>query len=336
MASAETALEYLGVALETTRGTAIANPTHLMPFSGMITPTGEYYRPDESRGTMEEFYRSARVRSGSDWTMEGGADPSYAPLVFNMAVKAVTSPATPTNGVLTRLWTFTPTQTADDIKTATIWWGDPNAQIYRSTYNYVNDLTISGNADSTDGVTWSISGSGKKPTSVADPTLPAQSVGSLLLPGKMQVWVDTGSDAIGTTEITDRVVSAEFRAPKNISQKHFAAGPTADGSFSRIGRGKYHPEMTIVFELADQTQYDLWDEGTSAKVRVRWNGDLIESVTPDYYNYIEADIYGPMVDLDWGDVAGTNRTISLTVFGLYDSTLGASWSLKTQNTKTSI
>jgi hypothetical protein len=42
------------------------------------------------------------------------------------------------------------------------------------------------------------------------------------------------------------------------------------------------------------------------------------------------------VDIDWGDTAGTNRTVSLTIMSQYDSTLGASWALRTQNTKTSI
>jgi hypothetical protein len=333
--SSELAFEYLGVALESTRGTAIAAPTHLMPFSGMITPTSEYYRPDESRGTLEEIYRTALVRTGSDWSMEGGADPSYAPLVFNMAVKAVTSPSTPTNGVLTRLWTFVPSQTADDIKTGTFFWGDPNATIYRSVYNYVNELTISGDASGTDGVTWSISGSGKKPAAFAAPALPAQSVGSLLMPQKMSLWMDTSS-AIGTTAISDRLVSGEFRVSKNINPKYFAAGPTAAGDFSRLGRGKFHAEMTLVFELADQTQYALWEAGTTTKTRLRWNGDLIESVTPDYYNYLQADIYGPLVDIDWGDTAGTNRTVSLTIMSQYDATLGASWALYAQNTKTGI
>lgn len=335
MASAETAFEYIGVALETTRGTAISAPTHLMPFTGMVTPTSEQYRPEESRGTLEEFYRTTTVRTGSDWSMEGGADPAYAPLVLNMAVKAVTSPSTPTNGVLTRLWTFVPTQTADDIKTATLFWGDPNATIYRSAYNYVNEFSISADASGTDGVTWSISGNGKKPAAFAAPALPAQAVGSLLMPQKMSLWMDTSS-AIGTTAISDRLVSAEFTVSKNINPKYFAAGPTADGSFSRIGRGKFHAELTLTLELADQTQYDLYAAGTTTKTRVRFNGDLIESVTPDYYNYIEVDIYGPLVAPSWGDTAGTNRTITFTIMSQYDSTLGASWAVRTQNTKTSI
>jgi hypothetical protein len=336
MAPSELAFEYLAVALEATRGTAIAAPTHYLPLDGMMTPTPEFYMPTESRGTLEEFYRQQLVRNGMDWTGEGGADPNYAPLLFNMVVKAVTSPSTPTNGVLTRLWEFVPAQTADNIKTATMWWGDPNNQIFRSTYAYANEFSLDWDATGTDGVTWSVSGSGQPITQVADPTLPAQTIGSLLMPQAAQIWLDTGEDDIGTTALADRVVSGNFSLSKNIGQKRFAQGPGGSLGFSRLGRGRFHAESTITLELADMTEYDIFAAGTTVKLRVRLNGDLIESVTPDYYEYLEYDVYGKLTAPSWGETAGTNRTITFTVLSMYDATLGASWALRAQNTKTSV
>ena len=337
MASAELAFEYLAVALETVRGTAISAPTHYLPIDGMMTPTPEFFMPTESRGTLEEFYRTKKIRDGQDWSGEGGADPNYAPLVFNMAVKAVTSPTTPSGATLSRLWTFVPTQTADDIKTATVWWGDPNAQIYRSAYSYINDFSLTWDASGSDGVMWSMGGSGQAKTKVSAPALPAQTIGSLLVPGNAQVWLDTGS-AIGTTALTDRVVSGSFSFGKNVGQKRFAAGPAGGLNFSRIGRGKFHAESTVKFEMADTAQYDIFAAGTSVKLRVRLNGDLIETTAGpvDWYQYIEYDIYGVLQSPSWGDTAGTNRTLELTIMSQYDSTLGASWALRTQNTKATI
>lgn len=333
--AAEIPFEFLAVALEATRGTAVTPPTHYLPIEGMMTPTPEFYMPTESRGTLEESYRQQLVRNGMDWSGEGGADPNYAPLIFNMAVKAVTSPTTPTNGVLTRLWTFVPTQTADDIKTATMFWGDPNTQIFRSTYAYLNELTISWDATGTDGVTWSMSGSGQPMTKVSNPVLPAQTIGSLLMPQAAQIWLDTSS-AIGTTLLSDRVVSGEFTLSKNIGQKRFAQGPGGSLGFSRLGRGRFRAESTITLELTDTAQYDLFAAGTTVKLRVRLNGDQIEAVTPTYYEYIEYDIYGKLTAPSWGETAGTNRTITFTVLSMYDSTLGASWALRCQNTKTTV
>lgn len=338
MASAEIPFEYLAAALEATRGTAVTPPTHYLPLVGSLKPTQSFFRPDESVGSLEEYTRSKVVRRGAEWSGEGGADPNYAPFLFNMAVKGVTSPSTPSGATNTRLWTFVPTQNADDLKTATLFFGDPNAQIFRSTYAYINQFSIdSGDATSEDGATWSFSGGGKFPTEPAAPTLPALAQGSLLTPGQMQVWVDTSS-AIGTTLITDRVVSANLSVSKNISEKFFAAGPTTDLSFSRLGRGKFHPESTVVFEFADLTQYNLWKAAGVIKMRVRLNGDLIETTAGpvDWYQYIQWDIYGTFDSFDWGETAGTNRTISVTVMGQRDATLGASWALYAQNAKTTI
>lgn len=330
MAAAETTFEKLALVLESTRGTAITTPTHYVPLDGMITPREEWYSPIESRGTLAEFYREARTRQWSEWTAEGGADPNYLPVLLNMLVKTNASPTTPTNGVLTRLWSFVPTMTSDDIKTATMMWGDPNNQIFQSAYNVATNFELTADASGTDGVTMTIGGFGKSPTKVSAPTYPSQAVGSLLLPGKMQLWMDT-SLAIGTTEITGRVISANFVLDNKIARKHLAGGVTGNLEFTRIGRGRRHAESTVAFELADQTQYDLWAAGTSVKLRVRISGDLIESVTPDYYSYCQWDIYGKLRLNDWGTLEDTNRTVEFTVFSKYDSTLGADWALYVQN-----
>jgi hypothetical protein len=337
---AELALEYFAAALETTRGTAITAPTHYIPLAGSITGSREKYRPEESRGTFARNYRSATVRTDAEWEAEGGADVNYLPFLANMVIKGVTSPTTPTNGVLTRLWTFTPTMNADNIKSATMWFGDPNVQIFRSAFCVAEELTISADASGTDGVTMAINGMGNYPTRVSAPTLPSMAVGSLLAPSGIQLWIDTSS-AIGTTEVSGRVVSTEWAIPTGVSTKHFATGPGASANYGRIGRGKRAATAQIVVELNDESigsgkEYQLWEADTTVKMRIRISGQLIESVTPDYFEYVEFDIYGPLDAFEWGDLEGTNRTMQFTVESQYDSTLGADFSLKVQNQKTSL
>lgn len=330
----EIAFEYLAGGLEAVHGTALAAPTHFLPFKGSIKPTQEQYRPEESTGMLAQYTRSTPVRRGGEWEGEGGADPNYLPFLANMVIKGgVTAPTTPVGATLARLWTFIPSMTSDDLKSGTFFFGDAGVQIWREAYCMADEMTISGSADSTDGVTISLKGAGQFPEQVSPPALPAQNVGSLLMPGKMQLWLDTGSDAIGTTEITGRVISAEATIPTGVSYKYLAAGPESDLSFTRHGRGKRHATLKLMFELPDMTQYDQWASSTTMKARVRFNGGLIEGAL---YTYAQFDIYGPFDSLDWGELASTNRTISMEIQSQYDATLGADFAFYVQNARTTL
>lgn len=339
MPSAELVYEGFSLALEATKGTAVTPPTHWLPLAGTVKPVREKYRPIESRGTLAEFYRSKTVRASSTWEGSGGLDSNYAPLLFNLAVKAVTVPTTPTNGVLTRLWTFAPTMTSDDIKSATCYFGDPNVQTFQSTYCMAEEMTIEADASGTDAATMSINGYGRFPTRVAAPTLPAQTIGDLVMPGAMQMWLDTAT--IGTTEVTGRFISTSWTIPAGTVQKYYAGGPTGGLNMTKHGRIRRSAKAKITVELNDVSigagkEYLLWEADTIVKMRIRLNGSLIESVTPDYYSYVELDIFGPLDAFDWGEVEGANRTMTFEVTSQYDSTAGYDFALKVQNTKTAL
>lgn len=341
MPAAEIPFEINAAALETTRGTAITNPTHLVHMVGNIKPVRDKYRPDEARGTLEEWHRSKTTRTRSEFDLTGPADPNMAPFWYNLIGKSYSTFTTPTNGVLTRLFTMVPTINADDIKSATLWGGDPNVQVFRSAYCMADEFTLSADALSEDGVTWGIKGQGFFPEEVADPTYPASIAGSLLVPGAMQLWIDSGATAIGTTEVTGRFISTEWTLATGVTRKHYANGPTGGLNYTKTGRSKRHGEASIVVELNDVSiaatkEYQLWKADTTCKMRIRINGDLIESVTPDYYEYLQLDIYGPLDALEWGEAEESNRTMEFTVQSEYNSTAGASWVLYAQSQRTTI
>lgn len=326
----ETTFEALAGALESTRGTAIATPTHLFPLVGMIEPAPEWYEPEEARGTLFRRYRQQKVWDQSNWSAEGGADTRHLPFLLNMAIGAGVI-TTPTNGVLTRLHTHKPSGPTDVIKTATLSWGDPNVQIWQSKHAVLNELTISADASGTDGTTLSVSGFAEPPVEVADPTYPAIVVGSLLIPGRMQIYIDTAS-AIGTTVLAaGTLVSAEFTLNNNIEPKHAATGPTGSVTYARFSRGRPDASTTFQLEVFDTTQMDLALAATHVKVRIRVNGDLIESVTPDYYEYVSWDMYGKLKFDGWGTTAGSNRTANFRIDTIVDSTLGADFQVQVQN-----
>lgn len=334
MAAQELFSEYMALALETTRGTGITQPTHKLTGTGTITPNREMYYSSDNYGVLAEYTRSKTMRTGAEWTNEGDLDIKQLPVLLNMVLAAVTSPSTPTNGVLTRLWTFTRTMTADSIKAATLWWTDPNAITFKSVYAMAQELTVSAGTDGTDPMKFSINGIGQFPSTPSTPSEPALTLAPLLVPYKQQLWIDTAT--IGTTAISGRFISGELTMPTGVVPKYLAQGPTGAGDYTRVGRERTHPTLKLRFELADSTQLSQYTTDTDLKVRWRVSGDLIESVTPDYYYYFEADVYGKFAFDSWSDLEGTNRVIDLVIEGEYNTTAATDLIVRCQNINTAL
>ncbi len=407
---AEIPFEALLIGLESTPGTGV-EPTHYASMVGTLNPVVERYRPDEARGTLVEAYRSKIVRQHSEWSADGPLDVYLLPVLLNMCVTGnmTGQPTTPGGGTNSRLWTFKPAITTNDLKTATLFWGDRNVQMFEGNFGTVDELTISADASSTDGSTMSASGrtqfqsydtfsinaitkadpgvvtttaahglaagdkvrlidvggmvelegviatvaspsgsnfslagldtsgyttytSGGTVEKVA-PAFPAILTAPLISGAAMQMWLDTGGDAIGTTEILARLISAEHVIPVNYGYKHLAVGPAGSKTYGRVGRGKRSITTRVTLELLDLDQYSLFENDTPVKLRVRHNGDLIEG---SLYHYVEVDTYGPMTFTDWGELEGTNRTISLEVMSEYNADLGADFSVKVQNDRATL
>ena len=333
---AEIPFETFSLALEATRNTPVTPPTHAMNMAGVIKPVVSQRRPKEQRGTTVMNYRHKIVRKNCTWSADSDADVNYLPVWLNMAVKAVTSPSTPTNGVLTRLWTFARTITVDDIKAATIYWGDPGINQLQSPFCVLEELVFENDGTAEGVATLSVKGGGNFPAKVAAPSAPASIAGDTLPGMEMQLWVDTSS-AIGTTAITGRLLKAKHTITTGVTYKYIASGPTTTFGYTAIGRMPVVGLKTeLEFEYPDYNQYDQWAAGTDLKVRVRHSGNLIESVTPDYYNYAQFDSYGPYEDLDWGDHVGSNRTVKLVMNSQYDTTLASDFSVMVQNARATL
>lgn len=334
---AEIAFETMRAALETTRGTAIAAPTHLLNVEGTITPKVTVYHPTEQRGTRAKNYRSVITRKWAEVAGKGDLDINEILFWLNMGVASVTTPSTPGTAVLSRLWAFVNNITADDIKSATAFWGDPALNQLQAPFFVLDEIKISNKATDDKVATIDVKGMSKFPTKIAAPAATA-SVAGAVLPGQlMQLWIDVGS-TIGTTAITGRVLNAEHTIKTGAKQKYVATGPTSDLGFSLLGREKISAiETKLEFELLDFSQYDQWAAADVLKVRVRHNGSLIETIsaTP-FYNYFEVDQYGPFEDLDWGDNEGTNRTVKFTINTGYDVTLGSDARVAVQNARTTL
>lgn len=338
MALQEIAFESLSMAREAVRGTLITPPTHRLNLKGLITPKQTLYRPPDALGTLEDYYRSEVMRQWGELKADGDIDIQKMPFVLQGVVRGGTvTPTTPTNGVLTRLFTYTPNIIADDLDSYTAYWGDNiGALLWQSKYTMMDTMTINSDASGTSAVGIGLTGTGQFPTHLgSNPALPAATAGNLLVPGRGQLWLDTSS-AIGTTPITGRHISSTISVPTGVTYKYVSNGPTGTVTFDHTGRKKRHVELKLKFELADSAQYDLFAAHTTCKIRYRMNGALIESVTPDYYNFLEFDVYGPMTNPSWTDLENTNRAVEFTVMSEVDSTAGVSWLARVQKSGATI
>jgi hypothetical protein len=319
MAGAELAFEVLSGALESVHGTPIAAPTHIFNLLGMITPQNTISRRTQSDGTLSEFRRSAVTRNLATWEGTGDLDVNTLPFLLEMAIKGAGVITTPGGGTTSRNHTYTPTMTSDDLKSATIYWGDPNTQILQSAYSMIDTITISSDTSNTESSTVSVKGTCQFPSKVSAPTQPAMTTPGLIVGQKLSMSIDT-TLAISTTAVTGRVISAEHTISSGVTYKYLAGGPTSNLTYTRHGRKKRHMETKITMELTDFGQYDIFAAGTVAKVRTVHNGPVIEG---SIYNSVTVDCYGPLSDLTWTDLEGSNRAVSFTIQSEYDTTLAA-------------
>jgi hypothetical protein len=129
-------------ALEVTRGTSLT-PTRLIYAESFdLEHSVATVRPEELRASYEGFFSAAPGPELSRLTMQGRL--TYDDIIWhlNMFAKGITTPT----GAGPFVWTFTPTNTADDVKSHTIQLGDsvaiPTSPGIQLTYGMGDELNI--------------------------------------------------------------------------------------------------------------------------------------------------------------------------------------------------
>lgn len=327
----ELAFETLLASIESTRGTAIAAPTHLIHLGGSVTPTKSMNRPAESRGVLAEAFRTVMTRTGATFEItEGPIDTRMLPFLLSGILDGNVSATTPGGATNTREWAFKRTMASDNLESYTLWFGDSSVRQLIGAYAMFTEATLSNDASAEDGVlTFSASGECRKlaTNSPAD-AAPAATAGAMLPGQMMSLFIDTSS-AIGTTAVTGRLVSASHTLRTGVTFKYLGGGSTSTLDFATTGRSRVIGiTTTLVMELPNFTQYDNWINHDTLKVRVIHNGATIEST---FNHQVIVDTYGPFEALSWGTNADSNRTIELTIEGIYDSTLASDCQIKVFN-----
>jgi hypothetical protein len=340
----EIPFEKFGLYPEATPGTPIGagvgESVHQFDMPGTITPRDEMYRPQASRGTLFRNYRSKRMREWAEWTAEGDYDNRAAPLFYSMALAGGVTPTTPTSGVLTRQWIHAPNGLANDLLTSTMYFGDPNVQVFQGAFGTVDDLTITGDKAGTEAVKWSMSGRTNGLLPQAPTAWKAMNISDLFAPGNMQVWIDGPSNPIGTTDVTDLVVSASHHWVNDLAYK-FGSNPGGVNStlgYGRIGRAPRACEVTFNMEFLDLIYYNFWKNADFLKTRVRYYGPLIEAVAGpiNYYSYTTLEVYGKFNAPDLSEIENTNRGWTFVIPSEVYATVGYDWRATLETTRTNL
>ncbi len=330
---AEILFERSGLALETTAGTAVAAPTHYLPNRINLQPRNTpYFRPSSGIRAANSGFKI--TKTWTEWDMPAaGIDTYNLPVFLESAVAGGVAAITPTGATNTRLRTYTRSQTSTTERTMTLWGGDPNVQVYQSAYAFPQSFSISGDASGDDAVTLEAAGMARTMIKVANPTFPAILQGPLITPLATEFFLDT-TGAIGTTAIAGRVISAVFSVDALRGDPKFLfVGPAGGDTYQRVGANATSATLAVRFELLDTTQWDIYAASSAVKARVRFNGPIIEAT---FRHYVEVDIYGVFTDPGWGEFAGTNRTLDLTITSVYDATAAHDWSIKVQNDRATL
>ena len=327
--------EYMGLAVpEPTAGTPVAAPLSYFNLAGTLKMEKTLYRPVEQSGTLAKTMRTLVTRKWGSFSAAGALDPDILPQFLELIAKGGVTATQPTNAVLTYDWDYSPTMTADDLVSATIFYGDPNmTQIFQGAFGIIDEIAVAGDASGTDGVTISLSGMTTAPVKLSPPAAPTRASAPLMAALRMQLFMDTGATAIGTTEITGKVVSASHTLPSGRKPRYVAVGPAGALTYTKTGRETRSIIARVEVEFDNFTEYDLFAaDDTPVKLRVIYNGAAIEDVTPIYYYAVTIDAYGQLMLTDYGDNEGVTRTLVFEIDTEYDDTDAQDWGLSVRNT----
>lgn len=334
---AEISAERYELAIEATRGTAVTPPTHVVFLDGSVSNHSTSTSGQPARGLLSDRGVSKRVRKWGEWDMSGAADANFMPVLGNMAVKGnVTSPTTPVGATDARLWTFPRAMTADNLESATLYFGDPSVQMWQHAYAMVSDdLVVTADASSEELVQVATGGMAQFGAQVASPTAPTAVTPETLIPGLTDLWMDAAVGDIGDTAITGRLVSAEVTVPTGRTYKYLAQGAAGTLGYSNTGRTRSHPTATLQFELLDTAQYDIFEADTEVAMRVRFNAED-DSIETGFNHYVEFDLYGKLTEPEWGELEGSNRTVTFTLEGDYVAGWSTDIIMRVQNAKAAL
>lgn len=316
--------------LEVTRGTNLT-PTRLIYAEEFgFEQDVATIKPDEMRNSYNPNYSATAGPERNALTAKGRM--SYDDMIWwgNLFFKGV---ASGTGGGADKTWTFLPTATSDDVKTATIQLGYADtiasAPAIELGYCMGDSLTLHFEKNDDGAITFdarlispealtqitAFTGALSDRT-----TVPASANGTT-------IYADQAS-AIGTT-VDTTFVSLDFRLNLGPVPLYTLNGSTAATNAYRPNHRRW--EATLVRQFTSDLYWDDYTDKTVQKIRARTLGAVLGAS-----NYkIDLDLYGVVTNRRNADVDGI-ITEELTLSQIYDTTATADHNLVVVNATAAI
>jgi hypothetical protein len=308
-------------ALEVTRGVNLA-PTRLVYAESFnTTHTVATIRPEELRASYEGFFSASAGPETTTVEMAGRA--SYEDIIwhanmFYKALAAASSGAPPS-----AVWTFTPTNTSDDVKTHSLQLGDA-AAISAATpgiqLNYGMGDTLNLHYEKNDDGALTFNAKylyAKALTQITAFTgALSDRVTTPISCNNTVVKID--ATTIGTTA-DDSVTAVDFTINLNPQPFYALDGTVAAQAVYRPSHRTWTAQITRQYDTV--SEFSAYVAKTVRKVRV---------LTTNGTNILQQDMYGVYTARDWAEVNGIVTEV-LTLEPVFDVTTSTSTSLVCTN-----
>ena len=316
--------------LEATRG-AGGTPTRILPFSdGTLEETVATIRPEELRSSYFGFYNAAASIESNELTLSGDLDYSQAAWLGQVFVKGGVAG---TGASADKTYTYLPTGTADDLKTACVEFGygdgiGASNPAWKLTYVGGEELTLS--FSKPDGrVTYDATfRSASTATQIAAFTgTPTSPTTTLVSPNVVAVYSDPGG-TIGATA-DNNVLDVEWTLGNGWQPLYTLNNSASAQAVYRPGIRTWTARIRRYY--ANDTWLDDFVDKTVQKIRVRAVGATLG--TSNYS--INLDLYGVFTGRTLTEVDGLGVE-EFTLEPVYDSTATTDFQLVVVCADTSI
>lgn len=261
------------------------------------------------------------IKTGEDYSLPltGGAFFQGLPFWFLGIIKGGVTPT----GATAKTWTFTPSQTTDDMDTYTAEYGS-NIHAWRGKFVVLRELELT--MPDTGGM-WdmSIDALGQSfgsNTFTSSGSVDIDTQPSPLLGAFTKVYIDDTAVGIGGTQITGALRRGSIRFAWEEVEKKILSGNGYD--YDAVGRGMRTTEVTLTFEQTTQSRSEVLQYlknhvtvPSMRYVRLTVDGNIITGGREK----LTLDLPGTWRTFGFDEI-GQNIVYTLTGRVLYDSTLG--------------
>ena len=290
----------------------------------MLDDTIEVMFPDENIGIIGGVNRSYIAKTGGEISLEGDATFEQLPYIFDAGIQTAaptTDTGTGTGYIRTYniQWSATDNISSSDISYLVVEGGDnQQAEIMRS--GFVRELTLSGSQGEALMVNATVEGQAVS-TATFTSGLSIPTVETILF-SKAQLYIDPSSDAIGSTQKSSTILSAELALTTG-----WQAIPVGDGNlyFSSVKRVADEATLNITFEhdAIGAAQIASWRAESELGIRLLIQGTALSVAGAYTYKTLQIDLYGKWSEFEPLSESDGNNVVSGTFRVGYSSAAAA-------------